>query len=95
MTAPRPTVTSLEIMPVYGQSENRPRNDAPAIAAALDGATAEQVYYTYGMIDTQGALAGVSGAGWAAAVVLACLAAQGQQRFHLRAGTVHQHDADA
>ena len=65
MTAPRPTVTSLEIMPVYGQSENRPRNDAPAIAAALDGATAEQVYYTYGMIDTQGALVGVSGAGWA------------------------------
>ncbi|RCW84071.1 hypothetical protein [Paracoccus lutimaris] len=69
MTAPRPTVTSLEIMPVYGQSENRSRNDAPAIAAALDAAAAEQVYYTYGMIDTQGALVGVNGAGWAGAAL--------------------------
>ena len=35
MTAPRPTVTSLEILPVYGQSENRSRNDAPALAQAI------------------------------------------------------------
>lgn len=64
MTAPRPTVTSLEIMPTYGQSENRPRNDAPAIAAALDTAAAGQVYYTYGMFDTHGEAVGANGAGW-------------------------------
>jgi hypothetical protein len=50
-------------MPVYGQSENRPRNDAPAIAAALDAVTAEQVYSTYGMTDTHGAMVGANGAG--------------------------------
>lgn len=51
-------------MPVYGQSENRSRNDAPAIAAAMDAAVAGQVYYTHGMLDTHGAGVGPDGAGW-------------------------------
>ena len=51
-------------MPVYGQSENRSRNDAPAIAAAMDAAVAGQVYYTQGMLDTHGAAVGPDGAGW-------------------------------
>lgn len=67
MTAPRPTVTSLEIMPVYGQSENRSRNDAPALAAAMDEAAAGQVYYTHGLADTHGAEIGPDGAGWTGA----------------------------
>ena len=50
-------------MPVYGQSENRSRNDAPAIAAAMDAAAAGQVYYTQGMQDTHGADIGPDGAG--------------------------------
>lgn len=64
MTAPRPTVTSLEILPVYGQSENRSRNDAPALAQAMDAAVAGQVYSTHGLQDMHGAGVGPDGAGW-------------------------------
>ncbi|HWL58926.1 MAG TPA: hypothetical protein VNQ78_19920 [Paracoccus sp. (in: a-proteobacteria)] len=63
MTAPRPSVTSLEIMPAYGQSENRPLPDA--LSADLDAATSELAYYTYGMVDENGAMIGPLGAGLA------------------------------
>ena len=65
MTAPRPSVTSLEILPVYGQSENRSSPDP--LAATLDAATPEQVYYTLGMVTTAGRAVDTSGAGWDAA----------------------------
>ncbi|SMO52289.1 hypothetical protein [Paracoccus laeviglucosivorans] len=64
MTAPRPTVTSLEIMPVYGQSENRAIPDA--LAGALDAAATDQVYFTFGMRDLNGTAVGPNGAGLAA-----------------------------
>ena len=57
-----------------------------------------QLGFDFGPRIADAVLDGIHGRGIgnaAAAVVLACLAAQGQQRFHLRAGTVHQHDADA
>ncbi|WP_134680077.1 hypothetical protein [Paracoccus ravus] len=63
MTAPRPTVTSLDILPVYGQSENRAIPDD--LAAALDAATSEQAYYTFGMRDMSGNSVGPQGAGLA------------------------------
>lgn len=62
MTAPRPSVTSLEILPVYGQSENRSSEDP--LAAVLDGATPGQVHYLFGMRDQAGRIVGPSGAGW-------------------------------
>lgn len=62
MTAPRPTVTTLEILPVYGQSENRPTLDG--LADALDLAAPGQVYFLSGLIDEAGRSLGPSGAGW-------------------------------
>ena len=62
MTAPRPSVTSLEILPVYGQSENR--SSESGIAATLDAAAPEQVYYTFGMVTDAGRPVDTSGAGW-------------------------------
>lgn len=62
MTAPRPSVTSLEILPVYGQSENRSSLDP--LAAVLDAATPDQVYYTFGMVTDAGRTVDTSGAGW-------------------------------
>ncbi|MDS9468108.1 hypothetical protein RGQ15_11075 [Paracoccus sp. MBLB3053] len=61
VTAPVPSVTSLEIMPVYGQSENRPLQETSA--ADIETAAREQVYYTYGLRDRQGSLLGPLGAG--------------------------------
>lgn len=62
MTAPRPSVTSLELLPVYGQSENR-SSESP-IAASLDAETSGQVYYTFGMVTEAGRPVDTSGAGW-------------------------------
>lgn len=62
MTAPRPSVTSLEILPVYGQSENR-SSDSP-LAASLDAETSGQVYYTFGMVTEAGRPVDTAGAGW-------------------------------
>ncbi|MFT4014639.1 MAG: hypothetical protein QM682_14840 [Paracoccus sp. (in: a-proteobacteria)] len=63
MTAPRPSVTSLELLPVYGQSENR-SSDSPALAATLDAATPGQIYYISGMATEAGRPVDASGAGW-------------------------------
>ncbi|MTH79003.1 hypothetical protein [Paracoccus aestuariivivens] len=62
MTAPRPTVTALEILLVYGQSENRSSEDP--LAATLDAATQGQIYYLSGLLDESGNAVGPSGAGW-------------------------------
>lgn len=61
VTAPRPSVTTLELLPSYGQSENRPSRSAEALAP-LDAATANQMYFTYGLVDTDGAMLGPAGA---------------------------------
>lgn len=62
MTAPRPSVTSLEILPVYGQSENR-SSESP-LAASLDAESSGQVYYTFGMVTEAGRPVDTAGAGW-------------------------------
>lgn len=64
VTAPETTVTSLEIMPSYGQSENRP--SASTLAAVLDAATPGQICYTAGLVTEAGASVGPYGAGLAA-----------------------------
>ncbi len=56
----------MEILPVFGQSENRATQDA-ALAAQLQNAAPGQVYYTYGMKDELGDDVPISGAGWNAA----------------------------
>lgn len=61
MTAPAATVTSLELMPTYGQSENRPT--ASDLAATLDAATSGQVFYTFGLATESGTTVGPDGAG--------------------------------
>lgn len=61
MTAPRPSVTTLELLPAYGQSENRPSRSAEALAP-LDAATESQIYFTYGLVDADGAMLGPAGA---------------------------------
>ncbi|MDF3604809.1 hypothetical protein PE067_00720 [Paracoccus sp. DMF-8] len=61
MTAPRPSVTTLELLPAYGQSENRPSRSAEALAP-LDAATTNQMYFTYGLVDADGAMLGPAGA---------------------------------
>lgn len=63
MTAPAPSVTSLEILPVFGQSENR--STLSPLAAVLDAASTGQVYFTAGMATTTGAAVGPDGAGLA------------------------------
>ena len=63
MTAPVPTVTSLEILPAYGQSENRPIRDA--LAEGIEAAASGQAVQTFGMRDGSGALVGMAGAGLA------------------------------
>mgnify|MGYP003407434149 CR=1 FL=1 len=60
MTPPAVSVTSLELMPVFGQSENRPL--ASDLSSALASTTAGQVYYLSGMATVQGAEVGPSGA---------------------------------
>lgn len=64
MTPPAPSVTALEIMPVFGQSENRPLESD--YFDGLDAATAGQVYYVSGLSTDAGAEIGPAGAGTAA-----------------------------
>lgn len=61
MTAPKPSVTTIDILPSYGQSENRPTRDSKLLAV-LDAATPDQVYFTYGLVDSDGASLGPAGA---------------------------------
>ena len=62
MTAPEvPTVTSLEILPIYNQSENRPKPNAP-LATDLRGMQDNQTYYLAGTRTTLGNAIEVQGA---------------------------------
>jgi hypothetical protein len=63
VTAPRPSVTSLDILPVYGQSENR-SSEAVALSQALDATAPGQIHYTFGMVTEAGRPVDSSGAGW-------------------------------
>lgn len=62
MTAPAPSVTSLEILPVYGQSENRRKIDE-LLAQQIDAAQSGQAYILSGLRTVDGAAVGVNGAG--------------------------------
>ncbi len=63
VTPPVPSVTTMELLPVFGQSENRSILDATD-ASALAAATSGKVYYTYGLKDENGASVGIDGARW-------------------------------
>lgn len=62
VTAPAPTVTSLEIMPAYGQSENRRKVD-PVLADLILAGQSAQAYVLDGMRTVAGTAIGVNGAG--------------------------------
>lgn len=51
----------MEVLPSYGQSENRPSRSAEALAP-MDAATADQMYFIYGLVDADGASLGPAGA---------------------------------
>lgn len=70
MTAPRPSVTSLDILPVYGQSENR-SSEAVALSQTLDAIAPEQIYYTFGLVSEAGRPVDTSGAGWGVSAMAA------------------------
>lgn len=62
MTAPTPSVTSLEILPAYGQSENRRKTDGD-LAELLRLGQSGQAYVLSGLRTVTGTMVGVNGAG--------------------------------